>query len=64
MRVNKCDQCFTSQPFVVLSFDQFVEHSGRPLERQKQDSHVYREFSTLLLIFRKNQSCHYLNYEV
>ena len=37
----ECDQCFPSEPFVVLTVDQFVRHSGSPLERQKQDSHVY-----------------------
>ena len=35
-----------------------------PLEQQKQDSHVYRKTGTLPLIFRKNQSPHYINDEV
>ena len=60
----ECDQCFPSQPFVVLTVDQFFGHSGGPLERQKQVSHVYRNIGTLLLIFRKNQSRHYTNDEV
>ena len=37
---------------------------GGPLERQKKDSHVYRKTGTLSLIFRKNQSRHYINDEV
>ena len=52
----ECGQCFPSQPFVVLT--------GGPLERQKRDSHVYRKTGTFLLIFRKNQSRHYINDEV
>ena len=47
----ECGQCFPSQPFVVLTVDQFVGHGGGPLERQKQDSHVYRKSGTLPLIF-------------
>ena len=43
---------------------QFVGHGGGPLERQRQDSHVYRKTGTLPLIFRKNQSRHYINDEV
>ena len=39
----ECDQCCPPQPFVVLTVDQFVGHGGDPLERQKQDSHVYRK---------------------
>ena len=35
-----------------------------PLERRKQDGHVYRKTSTLPLIFRKNQSRHHINDEV
>ena len=42
----ECGQCFPSQPFVVLTVDQFVGHGGGPLERQKQDSHVYRKTGT------------------
>ena len=49
----ECDQHFPSQPFVVLTVDQFVGCGGDPLERQKQDSHVYRKTSTLLLFFGK-----------
>ena len=47
----KCSQCFPSQPFVVLTFDQFVGHGGGPLERKRQDSHVHRKTGTLPLIF-------------
>ena len=39
----ECGQCFPSRPFVVLPVDRFVGHGGCPLERQKQDSHVYRK---------------------
>ena len=39
-----------SQPFVVLTVDQFVGHGDGPLERQKQDSHFYRKSGTLPLI--------------
>ena len=52
----ECGQCFPSQPFVVLT--------GGLLERQKQDSHVYLKTGTFPLIFRKYQSCHYINDEV
>ena len=41
-----------------------VWYGGGPLERQKQDSHVYRKTGTLPLIFPKNQSRHYINDEV
>ena len=37
----ECDQYFPSEPFVVLTVDQFVGRGGGPLERHKQDSHVY-----------------------
>ena len=38
----ECGQFFfTSQPVVVMTVDQFVGHDGGPLERQKQDNHVY-----------------------
>ena len=57
----ECGQCFPSQPFVVLNVDQFFGHGDGPLEQQKQDSHVYRKTGTLPLIFRKNQSRHYIN---
>ena len=59
----ECDQCFPPQPFVVLTVDQFVGHGGGPLERKKQDSHVYRKSGILPLIFRKNRSRHYVNDE-
>ena len=59
----ECDQCFPPQPFVVLTVDQFVGHGGGPLERKKQDSHVYRKSGILPLIFRKNRSRHYINDE-
>ena len=42
----ECGQSFPSQPFVMLTVDQFVGRDGRPPERQKQDSHVYRKTST------------------
>ena len=42
----ECGQCFPSQSFLVLTVDEFIGHSGGPLERQKQDSHVYRKTST------------------
>ena len=64
MRVNGCSQCFHFQPFVVLTVDLFVGRSGGPFEPQKKDSHVYRKISPLLLIFRKNQSRHYISDEV
>ena len=60
----ECGQCYPSQPFEVLTVDQFVGDGGGPLERQRQDSHVYRKSGTLPLIFRKNQSRHYINDEV
>ena len=60
----ECDRHFLSETFVVLNVNQFVGHSGGPLERQKQDSHVYRKTNTLPLIFQKNQSRHYINDEV
>ena len=50
----ECGQCYPSQPFVVLTVNQFVWHGGGPLERQRQDSHVYRKSGTLPLIFRKH----------
>ena len=37
-----CDQYFPSQPFVVLTVDQFVRRSGGLFEWQKQNNHVYR----------------------
>ena len=49
---------------VCSAVDRFGGHGGSPLERQKQDSHVYRKTGTLPLIFRKNQSRQYINDEV
>ena len=40
----ECDPCSPSRPFVVLPVDRFVGHGGSPLERQKQDSRVYRKY--------------------
>ena len=51
------------QPFAVLTVDQFFGRGGGPLERQKQDNHVYRKTGTLSLIFRKNRSRHYIDDE-
>ena len=48
----------------VFSFSAVCSADWRPLERQKQDSHAYRKTGTFLLIFRKNQSRHYINDEV
>ena len=50
---------FPSQPFAVLAVDQSVGHGGDLLQRQKQDSHVYRKTCTLPLMFRKYHSRHY-----
>ena len=47
----ECDNCFPSQPLVVLTVDQFVGHDGGPLEQQNQDSHVYKKTGILPLIF-------------
>ena len=60
----ECGPCSPSRPFVVLPVDRFVGHGGSPLERQKQDSRVYRKTGILPLIFRKNQSRHYINDEI
>ena len=48
----------------MLTVDQFVGCGGGPLERKKQVSHVHRKTGRLPLIFRKNQSRHYINDEV
>ena len=48
----ECDQCFPSQPFVVLTFDQFVGHRGDPLERRKQDKIRFYCFSFNILYIR------------
>ena len=55
---------FLLSRFLVLTVDQVVGHGGGLLERQKQDSHVYQKTGTLPLIFRKNQSRHYMSDEV
>ena len=55
---------FSFLAVLVLTVDRFVGHGGGALERQKQDSHVYRKTGTLSLIFLKNQSRHYINDEV
>ena len=46
----ECGQCFPSRPFVVLPVDRFIGYGGSPLERQKQDSRVYRKTGTMPLI--------------
>ena len=60
----KCDQYFPSQPFVALTVNQFVWRGGSPLEQQKRDNPVCRKASALPLIYRKNQSRHFMNNEV
>ena len=54
----ECGQSFPSQPFVMLTVDQFVGRDGRPPERQKQDSHVYRKTSKFASDFSENQIRH------
>ena len=49
----ECGQFCPSQPFLVLTVDQFVGHGGGPLERQKQDNHVYRKTAFILLLRKK-----------
>ena len=44
--------------------NQFVGHGGGPLNQKKKDSRVYRKTCSLPLIFRENQSRHYINDEV
>ena len=44
---------FPSEPFVVLTVDQFVRCGGGPLKRKKQVSHVHRKTGRLPLVFRK-----------
>ena len=44
--------------------NQFVGHGGGPLNQKKKDSRVYRKTGSLPLIFRENQSRHYINDEV
>ena len=50
------DRYFPSEPFEVLTVDQFVGRGGSSLERQRQDGHFYRKTGALPLICRKNQS--------
>ena len=60
-----CHQCFPSQPFVVLTVDQFVGRGSGPLEPQLTDRiDIYRKTGTLPLIFRKNQSHRCINDKV
>ena len=57
MRVNRMRSVFSFyQPFVVPTVDQFVGRGGSPLERQKQENHVYRKTGILPLIFGKSES--------
>ena len=63
-RLNDRDRIATFIEKLASAECQFVGHGGGPLERQRQDSHVYRKTGTLPLIFRKNQSRHYINDEV
>ena len=51
---------FPSEPFVVLTVDQFVGRGGG----KKQVSQVHRKTGRLPLIFQKNQSRRYINDEV
>ena len=45
----ECSTYFPSQPFVVLTVDQFFGHGAGPLELQKQDSHSFQtEISSLV----------------
>ena len=60
----KCDQYFPSQSFVAMTVNQFVWRSGSPLEQQKRDNPVCRKTSALPLIYRRNQSRHFMNNEV
>ena len=53
MLTTELKTCYPSQPFVVLTVDQLVGHGGGPLERQRQDNHVYRKTGTLPMTFRK-----------
>ena len=49
----ECDQCFSSQPFIALTV---VGRSGGPLERQKQDSHVYQNWHIATDFSEKSES--------
>ena len=55
MRI-KCDRCFTTVPFVVLTVGQFVGCVGGPLKRQIQDSHIYRKTAKNLSKKKKKKS--------
>ena len=59
MRLNERQSVFSFSADCIAEC-QFVGHGSGPLERQRQDSHVYRKTGTLPLIFRKNQSRHYI----
>ena len=48
----ECD--FSFVPFLVLTVDQFVGRGGSPLERQKEDSQIYRKTGTLPLHKRRS----------
>ena len=47
----ECNQCFPSQPFVVLTVNQFVGHGGGPLDRPSEwpllsnNWHIASDFS-------------------
>ena len=58
------DRYFPSEPFEVLTVDQFVGRGGSSLERQRQDGHFNRKTGALPLICRKNQSRLFINDEV
>ena len=42
----------------MLTVDQFVGHGVGPLERQRQDSHVYRKTGTLPFSEKSESSLH------
>ena len=56
----ECDRYFPSMPFVVLTVDQFVGHSGGPLGRQKLATFI-EKLAYCFWFFRRNQSRHYIN---
>ena len=57
----ECDQCFPSEPFVVLIVGQFVGRGILFLSFKRATSHVFRKTGTLPLICRRNRSHHYIN---
>ena len=60
-----CDQYFPSQPFVVLTVDQFVRRRVACLnDRNRITTFIDQKTGTLPLIFRRNQSRHYINDKV